>query len=150
MTKETYQQFLLTYLHKPYIWGGDDPIKGLDCSGFAQEALSPLGFDPDGDQTAQGLFLALNKVPGAICRINKGINEYFVDIGYVVFYGSSLTSITHVALGFDKNIIIEAGGGGSKTITQQDAINQNAFIRLRSFGKRKDVVSVITLPIIFT
>lgn len=139
MTKELFQQFLLTYLHKPYIWGGDDPIKGLDCSGFVQEALAPLGLDPVGDQTAQGLYDYF-KVKG------YGLPQLSNFMGYtgaLVFCGKSITQITHVQLCLTPTVIIEAGGGGSRTVTQQDAINQNAFIRLRPFLQRKDVVAVV-------
>ena len=31
------------YLGIPYLWGGTDPAKGLDCSGFVQRAYADLG-----------------------------------------------------------------------------------------------------------
>jgi peptidoglycan DL-endopeptidase CwlO len=31
------------YLGTPYLWGGTDPAKGLDCSGFVQQVFSDLG-----------------------------------------------------------------------------------------------------------
>lgn len=141
MTKELFQQFLLTYLHKPYIWGGDDPIKGLDCSGLVQELLAPLGLDPVGDQTAQGLFNHYSKVgiPQILLR-NGNWSGY---TGALVFFGKHIDSITHIAMMLTPTVIIEAGGGGSRTNTEQDAINQNAFIRLRPFGQRKDIVAVV-------
>lgn len=33
------------YLGVPYVWGGTDPSKGLDCSGFVQRVYSDLGID---------------------------------------------------------------------------------------------------------
>jgi hypothetical protein len=33
------------YLGVPYLWGGTDPAKGLDCSGFTQLVFSNLGID---------------------------------------------------------------------------------------------------------
>ena len=33
------------YLGLPYIWGGTDPTKGLDCSGLVQVVYQPLGYD---------------------------------------------------------------------------------------------------------
>src|SRR3954451_13797010 len=33
------------YLGVPYVWGGTDPQKGLDCSGFVQLVYKNLGYD---------------------------------------------------------------------------------------------------------
>ena len=133
MTKENFQKVMLTYLHRPYIWGGDDPILGFDCSGLVQELLAIIGMDPDGDQTAQALYN----------HFSKRKFSTFGDTGTLVFYGKSEKEITHVAMLFDRHTIIEAGGGNSKTITPIDARNQNAFVRLRHINKRKDIVAAI-------
>jgi hypothetical protein len=34
-----------TYLGVPYVWGGTDPEKGLDCSGLVQRVYADLGYD---------------------------------------------------------------------------------------------------------
>ena len=33
------------YLGIPYVWGGTDPAKGLDCSGLVQRVYADLGID---------------------------------------------------------------------------------------------------------
>jgi len=33
------------YLGVPYVWGGTDPARGLDCSGLVQKVYSELGYD---------------------------------------------------------------------------------------------------------
>jgi hypothetical protein len=64
--------------------------------------------------------------------------------GCLFFYGKDLKSISHVAVGFDSDFtIIEAGGGGSLTLSESDASKQNAFIRLRPFNRRSDLVSIL-------
>ena len=135
MTKQSYKQFMLSYLHKPYIWGGDDPISGLDCSGLIQELLSPLGLDPKGDQTADAIYRLFN--------LNYPAGEGEVETGALVFYGSE-SFISHVGMIFEGNVMLEAGGGGSKVLTTQDAIKQNAYIRLRLYTRRLDLVKIIS------
>jgi cell wall-associated NlpC family hydrolase len=124
----------LQYLKVPYKWGGDDPIKGFDCSGFVQECLAMVGLDPAGDQTAQGLHdyffnKALMNEPGC---------------GSLCFYGSTIRKITHVSIMLDETLCIEAGGGGSKTNSAEDAALQNAYIRVRPHDKRKDLVAILS------
>lgn len=132
MSKDLFRQACLTYLHIPYIWGGDDPIRGMDCSGLVQELLAMIGLDPKGDQTAQGLY-----------DYFKTRSSQDQQVGSLVFYGASTSKITHVAMMLDQRTIIEAGGGGSSTTSQDAAIRQNAFIRLRPFDRRRDVVAIL-------
>ena len=42
------------YLGVPYLWGGTDPSKGLDCSGFTQLVFGNLGIDLPRDVRAAG------------------------------------------------------------------------------------------------
>jgi cell wall-associated NlpC family hydrolase len=116
----------------PYRWGGEDPNGGFDCSGLVQEILRGVGLDPAGDQTAQALYNAFKA-------------KEIVDTrkGSIAFYGKSKTSITHVAWLYEDGFIVEAGGGGSKTLTLADAIKHQAFVRLRPVNHRKDLVAVV-------
>lgn len=128
---------LLNYAMKlvgtPYRWGGDDPIHGFDCSGLVQELLASVGMDPPGDQTAQSLF----------DHFDKTAEHNRFGMGSLVFYGASVTKINHVAMMLDPYRVIEAGGGGSKTLTLQNAADQNAFVRIRHINHRKDRVAVL-------
>lgn len=130
---ELLRAYALSFVGKPYIWGGDDPIRGVDCSGLVQEILASVGMDPPGDQTAQALFNHFEK--------SASWNKH--GLGALVFYGQSVTKITHVAFMVDQYRIIEAGGGGSTTTTVQAAIDQNAFVRIRLLSRRPDVVAVL-------
>lgn len=135
MSKELFQHFLLRFLNIPYRWGGDDPMKGYDCSGFVQDALAAIGMDPAGDQTAQALHDYFDKLH------RPGLSA---STGSLSFYGKDFNSIIHIAIHLDGQTVIEAGGGGSRTNSAEDAANQNAFIRLRPYKYRKDYLTTLT------
>jgi len=126
----------LRMVGKPYIWGGDDPMAGYDCSGLVQELLAIVGLDPKGDQTAQQLYtIFMRKGAGLIIGPRCGT---------LVFYGWSKKKVTHVAMCITPTTLVEAGGGGSKTTTFSKAIAHNAYIRLRPIGHRSDLLAMIT------
>ena len=131
MTKrETALMIAWSYLGTPYIWGGDDPVKGFDCSGFVIECLKSVGLLPrSGDWTAQGLKDYFKEdvmaLPGA---------------GRLVFWqNKSKNKIIHVEMCIDEELSIGASGGGSRTNTVQDAIDQNAYIKIRPFNTRANL-----------
>jgi cell wall-associated NlpC family hydrolase len=124
--------YALSLLSRPYRWGGDDPLAGFDCSGYVQECLASIGLDPKGDQTAQGLYDHF-----------AGISEREAGPGSLVFFGSSTSKISHVALLWDSEHMLEYGGGGPNTTNLQQAIEQNAYGRMRPITSRKDVVAIL-------
>jgi cell wall-associated NlpC family hydrolase len=100
-----------------YRWGGDDP-SGFDCSGLIVEILKSVGLiGRDTDYTANGLSKMFTEVGNP-------------SNGCLIFWGNG-SKITHVEFCIDEFHTIGASGGGSKTITQQDAIDQNAYIKVR-------------------
>lgn len=133
MDRLWFKQILLTYLHLPYRWGGDNPIYGFDCSGLVQDVLSIVGLRPHGDKTAAGLlehFLICGKTDA-------------IETGTLLFFGN--VHPTHVAIAFDGTFMLEAGGGDNKVLTVSDAIKRNAFIRIRPIASRRDLITAINL-----
>lgn len=128
-------KYCMQFVGVNYLWGGDDPLGGFDCSGFAQEFLKAFGAHPkpQADLTAQGLYSELCK---------SGQNQV-KETGSLAFYGTSYNKITHVAILLDRNHIFEFGGGGSSTIDKEAAQKQNAYGRIRPLTNRKDLVAVI-------
>lgn len=121
------------FIGTPYMWGGEHPSHGYDCSGFVQEVLASQGFDPPGDQTAQDLFNYFIKVlPYMPSKPQR--ND-------LLFFGSEVNKITHVAIAVDKNLMIESGGGDSKTRSLAVAIAKKAMVRQRPI--RKDLIGII-------
>jgi hypothetical protein len=125
------------FVGKPYIWGGDDPMAGWDCSGLVVEILKSAGKLPNaGDWTAGGL-----------SRMFPTASD--PKEGCLVFYGTTplaqpaRTIVTHVEYCLDSTFAIGASAGGSKTLTVADAIAQNAFVKIRPIKKRSDVVGFV-------
>lgn len=122
--------FAKSCLGLPYIWGGQDPEKGYDCSGLVVDTLKHVGIlPPRGDWGAAALSRKWQKVKDP-------------SPGCLVFFGKK--GVTHVGIvdyiGPDFMIMIEAGGGGSKTKTLRDAVLQNAWVRRHSVSRRKDLL----------
>ena len=117
-----------SYLGTPYLWGGDDPMSGFDCSGFCIEILKSVGILPKtGDWTAQMLWdkFKENEVETA-------------KAGCLVFWtNSSKTNIVHVEYAINESLCIGASGGGSLTTSVSAAIEQNAYIKIRPFRSRR-------------
>lgn len=114
----------------PYIWGGDDPIKGYDCSGLTIEILKSLGvLHKVGDWTANQL-----------SRMFPEVNKPYV--GCLVFYGSP-NNITHVGFCLDEKYMMEAGGGGRDNDDIETAIVKNAYVRHRPIKSRSDIVKYV-------
>lgn len=131
----TLREYAMELVGLPYIWGGDDPMLGFDCSGLVQELLISCGAHPNPkvDHTAQMLFDYFN--------VHGSWNKHV--LGSLAFYGASASKVTHVAMLLDQYRIIEAGGGGSATTTAAVAAKQNAFVRIRLIKARGDLVAVI-------
>lgn len=125
-------EYALQHVGLPYRWGGDDPVDGYDCSGLVQELLASVGMDPRGDQTAHGLY--------SYFRLH-GVLTLHPQAGALAFYGTR-KKITHVGFCLDGESMLEAGGGGSKTKTKNDAARQNAYIRIRPIKRRNDLVGI--------
>jgi hypothetical protein len=113
-------------LFTPYLWGGDDPLAGFDCSGFVIEVLKSTGVLPrQGDWTAEDLrqrFVAKQShmlVPGSLIfwRTEGQPGARHVEMVYAVIGGEAFT--------------IGASGGGSKTSSLAAAVEQDAYIKIR-------------------
>lgn len=113
-----------------YRWGGDDP-SGFDCSGLIVEILKSVGrINRKSDYTAQGLYDLFQKE-----------NIDIPHEGCLVFWGKSKNRITHVEYCIDTTCTIGASGGGSKTNSKQDSIDQNAYVKVRTI--RDGYVAVV-------
>lgn len=130
---ETLVKYALSFLGKNYLWGGSNPLTGFDCSGLVDEILESCSMGLSLKPNAQSLY-----------------NHYLVhgvgsnkEAGSLVFYGKNEKSISHVAFMIDEHRVIEAGHGGSTTVSKEAAALQGAFVRIRPWNHRGDIVGVI-------
>ena len=128
------------FIGAPYIWGGDGSGKcggGFDCSGLVLEGLWALGLYDGHDTTAQGLYKAL-KAKGWL-----EVPRHLESDCDVLFFGKDLHHITHVALAIGGDLMVEAGGGGSKCKTQATS---TGMVWIRPISWRNNLVSALREP----
>ena len=117
-------EYAWVWIGTPYKYGGDD-FSSFDCSGFIHEFLQSVGLEKHGfDSRACDLFERFKE--------NEVARGY---AGCLVFWFTS-TLATHVMLMIDDMLCMGAAGGGSSTLTETDAIKQNAYIKIRPVNYR--------------
>lgn len=128
------REIAFKFLGKPYLWGGDDPIKGFDCSGLCIEILKSVGVLPRcGDWTAQMLWDKFE---------DQEVSAPYE--GCLIFWTNRAGDrVIHVEYAIDDKLCIGASGGGSKTLSEQIAADQNAYIKVRPWDSRKGIKGFI-------
>lgn len=83
------------FLGNPYVWGGIDPVRGIDCSGFTMQIYRQVGINlPHFAQSQQ--------------RYGMEIPFGQERAGDLVFFGTSLNNITHVGMADGNGNMIHA------------------------------------------
>ncbi|GAB3860843.1 hypothetical protein GCM10028801_24110 [Nocardioides maradonensis] len=74
------------YLGVPYVWGGTDPLKGMDCSAFVQRVYGDLGYSlprVSSEQATQGTAVAslAQAQPGDILAFGSPVHHVGIYLG---------------------------------------------------------------------
>ena len=132
MSKSLLTQIMLTHMNLPYIYGGKNPLLGLDCSGLVcclLKSVHLLGTNEDlGSQELHDRFL-----PQSDLDVR--------DLGSLAFYGTDGV-IDHVTMMLDSEFMIEAGHGTPQTLTRDIAAHRGAYTRVRHIDYRQDFIKV--------
>lgn len=111
-----------------YSWGGSSVMQGFDCSGFVLECLQAVGLaECKRDYTADGL---KNKyIKQQVPKPYRGC--------LVMWYATyNPNKAIHIEICLNDKLAIGARGGGSRTLSKEDAIRDNAFIKQRPIKSR--------------
>lgn len=137
MIPQTPREFALAYAWRYiglwYKWGGDDP-SGFDCSGYVIEILKAVGilsrqFDTNADNLYRMFeqYKITEPIPGAL----------------VFWYNAQRNKKIHIEMMITEKLSIGASGGGSKTLTIEDAVRDNAFIKIRPIASRSNIAGFV-------
>lgn len=120
-----------TMIGQPYIWGGDDPMTGYDCSGFVIEVLRSCGVLPNAqDFSAAGIYDYLTKTKK--CATPKSGSQ-----GCFVFWKNASSSIVHIEMCINEKMSIGASGGGSANTTIDVSKKTQGYVKVQDYTTRK-------------
>jgi cell wall-associated NlpC family hydrolase len=108
----------LRYVGTPYVWGGNDPVTGLDCSGFTRLVYGTFGVALPRVSTDQ----ATTGAPVASLADARA--------GDLLAFGSP---VDHVAIYLGDGRMVHAAGTG-KDVRVDDVARQPAAIRRLTIG----------------
>lgn len=134
----TFVRYLDRFIGRPYIYGGDGSsaaFGGFDCSGLVLEGLWATGKYTGTDMNANGI------CEWCKARDFPDVTKGPLMVGDLLFFGTK-SKITHVAVVYLNNLMIEAGGGDSTCKKPSDS---RGMVRVRPIVRRKDLVCAYRL-----
>ncbi|TFV61707.1 UNVERIFIED_ORG: lytic transglycosylase [Bacillus sp. AZ43] len=107
------------YLGVPYVWGGTDPAKGLDCSGFTQLVFGNLGIDLPRTSSQQA---TSGRAVASLAEARPGDLVFFDN-------SSSRAGVDHVGIYLGNGKMIAAPQAG-EVVKVQDVGNPTVIRRV--------------------
>lgn len=89
--------YALQFVGGKYVWGGNDPHTGADCSGFTKYVYSKVAG------------ITLNRVSRDQAKQGKQIKSSEMRPGDLIFYTNSKGTINHVAMYIGNGQIVHGG-----------------------------------------
>ena len=94
-------KYAMKYLGKPYVWGGENPETGIDCSAFVRWCYS---------HTTD---VQLPRVSYEQCYVGEKITSMEMKPGDLIFYADKTGRVGHVAMYIGNSTIIHAASSKS-------------------------------------
>lgn len=116
----------LGYLGTPYIWGGNDINKGVDCSALICFLLRENKLLDIKDYSAQMLF---DKFRGEFISPKSDA---------LLFFGKDFQNISHIAIAIDEKFMLEAGGEGRVP-------SDKGSVRIKRIKNRHDLLCAMEI-----
>lgn len=126
------------FVKTPYLYGGKNPIVGLDCSGYVSEVLKAHGMlEWNARLDAQELYERFG---------GREAGHPLSDVieGDLLFFGNSVIQVDHVAYAMDWKLMLESDGGDFTTLSIATAGRQNAFVKKRPILSRRGFLGAIS------
>jgi len=110
--QEIIEKLAFSQIGRPYVWGGQSPDEGFDCSGFVIWVLQQVGLFPLGqDMTANDMWQLWNEGDGWPKDQDDFRQPYFIFYGEMVGSETGLCGhASHVMLMLNGNLCIGACG----------------------------------------
>lgn len=94
--RRTVVKYAMQYLGNSYVWGGNDPNTGADCSGFVRYVLKHVAG------------VQLPRVSYEQCNVGTRVTSMSMKPGDLIFYANNAGTVGHVAMYIGNGTIIHA------------------------------------------
>jgi len=121
----------LALLGVPYRWGGNDPARGLDCSGLVRHVYKAVAA------------LELPRRSEQMSRVGRKVTRDDLRAGDLLFFNTLGHPYSHVALYLGDGRFVHAPG--RKSQVRVDALDQR-YWRVRFTGARRIELAVAEVP----
>lgn len=111
----------LQFVGNPYVYGGNDLMTGVDCSGYTQQVMKAFGIDiprTSRDQSKVGQLIA---------------DRSAMQPGDLIFFGTSTEGINHVGIYAGGDYMIHAGTAATGITISQ--LNERGFSPLQAIRR---------------
>jgi len=92
-------QYAATFLGSPYVFGGDSPITGFDCSSYVQYVFAKFG-------------VQLPRVTGDQIQMGQAVEQAVLQPGDLVFFTTYESGASHVGIYLGNRMMIDDQNNG--------------------------------------